>query len=268
MFRDTIHRWLRIPYTLKVHKRAAKKPRATVLFIHGIGASGAMWQEVITRLPANIEVLSIDLLGFGDSPRPSWAVYSAKTQARSVIATLLKYRPKGRVIIVGHSLGALVAVEVAKRYPLLIRSLILCSPPFYSNRETKFLATNPDKLLKRLYARLQKSPDQIIKLSELALKYKLANKAFSVNEDTIETYTAALESTIINQTSLEDAKQLKQPGIIIHGAFDPVVIRRNLKEIVKQNPQFEFKQILAGHEIKGQYTAAVAEAIASQLSKK
>jgi pimeloyl-ACP methyl ester carboxylesterase len=262
MLGDIAHRWLRVPYTLNVRtKRRVKRPKATVLFIHGIGASGAMWDEVIGGLPMTIDIITIDLLGFGKSPRPSWAVYSAKTQARSVIATLLKLRLRGRVILVGHSLGALVAVEVAKRYPLLVRSLILCSPPFYSDRETKLLFTNHDKLLKNLYVLAQNHPEQIVKVSALALKYGLVNKAFDVTNDNIDTYVAALESSIINQTSLEDAKRLRLPTAIIHGALDPVVIKKNLKEVTKENSNVSFHQILAGHEIKGLYVKSVTDAV-------
>ena len=65
------------------------------------------------------------MLGFGQSPRPQWAVYDAKTQARSVIATLLKLRFSTPLTIVGHSLGALVAIEMALRYPLLVKKLFL-----------------------------------------------------------------------------------------------------------------------------------------------
>jgi len=101
-----IHRWLHIPYALHTRVINAKvKPIATVLFIHGMGNSGRAWNKVIDKLPNDIRVVTIDLLGFGQSPRPAWAVYSAKTQARSVLATLLRLRLQGPVIIVGHSLG-------------------------------------------------------------------------------------------------------------------------------------------------------------------
>src|SRR5438094_99045 len=129
MMSAIIHRWLRLPYTLHVrYNKKPKKPHATVLFIHGLGNTGDAWKEVIDKLPDDIRVISIDLLGFGQSPRPNWAVYNAKTQARSVLATFLKLRLRTPVYVVGHSLGALVGIEVAKRYPLLVKGLVLCSP--------------------------------------------------------------------------------------------------------------------------------------------
>lgn len=264
------HRWLRVPYALNVRtKRVVQKPRQIVLFIHGIGTSGDVWNEVIASLPDDITVITIDLLGFGKSPKPSWAVYSAKTQARSVIATLLKLGGlPGRPIIVGHSLGALVAVEVAKRYPLIVRSLILCSPPFYNDQVTRRIIPESDQMLKNLFRLSQKHPEEFVRISAIALKYNLVNKAFDLTNDNVDTYMAALDAAIINQTSLSDAKKLKKRMRIIHGSFDPVVIKRNLKDVAAANKFATLTTILAGHEVKGPYVGAVVKAVTDAAENK
>ena len=108
------HKTLRIPYSLNIrHRRIVKHAAATYIFIHGIGDNGDMWQNILAKLPKNTNYLAIDLLGFGDSPMPLWATYDAKAQARSLLATYLKLRIASRVVVVGHSLGSLVAVEFA-----------------------------------------------------------------------------------------------------------------------------------------------------------
>lgn len=263
MWDKFIHQWLRVPYTLHVtFDRKVKKPKATVVLIHGIGQSGNAWQEVIDRLPHNIRVISIDLLGFGQSPKPHWAIYSVRLQANMFIATVLRLRIKGPMIFVGHSLGALVSVEIARRYPLLVRSLILCSPPFYrQDPVTKRLLPHSDKLLKDIYKAIHKRPDQFVKISMLAVKYGLVNKKFNVSQDDVHSYMGALEAAIINQTSLQDAIKLKKPMQVIHGALDPVVIAKNLKMLVKNNPKASLDIVMAGHEITGLYIPALIKAI-------
>lgn len=236
-----------------------------MLFIHGIGNSGAAWNEVVAQLPSDLHIITIDLLGFGGSPRPLWATYSAKTQARSVIATLVKLRLRRPVIIVGHSLGALVAVEVAKRYPLIVRSLVLCSPPFY---QPVHVAGRRDKLLRSLYRMIQKHPEQVMRISALALKLGLTNKAFSLSDDDLTSYMGALEASIINQTSLEDAKQLKKPIRLIVGRLDPVVLMRNLKTLAAANSLVSLKTVLTGHEVQGRMIPVVVAAIKDASSKK
>ncbi|MDN5274501.1 MAG: lipase 1-like protein [Candidatus Saccharibacteria bacterium] len=270
--RDTlVHRWFKVPYALHIHTdQHGKNSKATVLFIHGIGNSGAAWKEVTHRLPDHIRVISIDLLGFGDSKRPPWAVYSVKTQARSVLATLFKLRITHPIIIVGHSLGALVAVEIAKRYPLLVRSLILCSPPFYQiDEEKRRLIPRSDNALREIYMLAHKHPEQFLRISTLAARLGLVNKAFNLTTDNVSTYMNALESSIINQTSLKDAMKLALPIQIINGRLDPVVVGKNLRNLKKANANVSLASILASHEIKGPiYINAVISAVLSSLEKR
>ncbi len=259
-----IHRWLRIPYALHSEvTHNARRPRATVLMIHGIGASGKTWDDVIKRLPSDIRIVTIDLLGFSKSPKPTWAIYNAKTQARSVLATFLQLRINSPVIIVGHSLGSLVAVDIAKRYPLVVRSLILCSPPFYElDDNDKRLLPRSDKVLKYIYKEVKKRPEQFVKISSLAVRYKLIpNKAFELTNDTVGPYMDALEAAIINQSSLDTVRKLTLPIHILHGMIDPVVINRHLEMLNKQHPNVKLTHVPAGHEISGRFIDATVKAI-------
>jgi pimeloyl-ACP methyl ester carboxylesterase len=266
-----VHKWLRVPYTLHVTvDRKVKRPQATVVFLHGIGLSAHSWNEVIAKLPSDIRVITVDLLGFGQSPKPHWPIYSVRLQARMIIATFLRLRIKGPVILVGHSLGALVAVEIAKRYPLLVRSMVLCSPPFYKQDAlTKRLIPHAENVLKDIYKAIHKNPEQFVKISQLAAKYGLVNKSFSLTNDDVHSYIGALEASIINQTSLRDAIKLKRiPMQVIHGALDTVVIGKNLKYLARHNPNATFATVVAGHEVRGLYVPVVVKAVQSAINTK
>jgi pimeloyl-ACP methyl ester carboxylesterase len=267
MLDTVIHRWLKVPYALHADVLASElKSVATVLFIHGIGNKGRAWDEVIAKLPKNIKVVTVDLLGFGQSPSPSWAIYNARTQARSVLTTFLKLRLRGPIIIVGHSLGALVAVDVARRYPLIVRSLILCSPPFYQlHEDEKRLLPRVDYVLTNIYRTVKKYPKKFLQIAAIAMRYKLINNDFSVTNENIDSYMETLGATIINQTSFADVMKLKLPINILHGTLDPVVVARNLKELARDNPNIKLKSVLAGHEIKGRMVDETVKAI-SQAS--
>lgn len=267
MLDTIIHRWLRVPYTLTVrHIRRPRQPRATVLFIHGIGNTGDAWSDVIAKLPDDVRIIAIDLLGFGDSAKPDWATYNAKMQARSVAATYLALRITSPAIIVGHSLGSLVAIEIAKRYPLLVKSLVLCSPPLYQESTTRGrFSLRTDDLLRQLYATAYERPDEFVKLSAVAMKYNLINRSFNVTSDNVASYMATLKAMIINQTSLADAYQLTVPTTIIYGSLDPVVVGKNLKRLADQTPTITMKTILASHEVKGLYVTAVVKVLQQQL---
>lgn len=257
MLDKLLHRWLRIPYQLYVHvDRAPKKPKSTVVFLHGIGNTGAAWDHVIDQMPKNQRVISLDLLGFGRSPKPDWAVYSVKTQSRSVIATLLKLRLTGKVVLVGHSLGSLVAVEVTKRYPLIVRALVLCSPPFYDQRN------DSNRLIRAAFRRAEAHPERFVKLANLAARYNLINKSFGLTSDSIHSYLATLGASILTQTSLQDAQKITKPIIMLYGSLDPFVKKRNLKAVQAANPRAELRTFVAAHEIRKPHAPQVAKAIA------
>ncbi len=245
----------------------AKKARATVIFLHGIGSSGGEWHDVVTKLPDNLTIMTVDLLGFGQSAKPEWARYDAREQARSVIATLVRQRLRGKVIVVGHSLGALVAVEVAKRYPILVSSLVLCSPPFYNpDRDGKL--PNADRILQKLFSQVERNQEYFLKFASMAIKYKLVNPAFSVTEESLPSYIQTLKASIISQSAFDDVKTLKCPITVIYGSLDPLVIDRNLKEIAKENQQVTLARILVGHEIIGRFVPVVVDRINRHIEQK
>ena len=267
MFDFIIHRLLRFPYRLHTFSsRRVKRPVATIVFLHGIGNSQDSWRDVYKKLPHNVEVIGLDLLGFGKSAKPTSATYNAKTHAKAALATLLRYGIKRRVIIVGHSMGAIVAVEVARRAPFLVSSLILCSPPFYTASETKKrLFPSTDTILRDMYRTIQKQPDAFIQLAQVAKKAGVLNISANISTETISTYFSALEASIINQTSLDDLQRLRMPITILYGAFDGLVVSANLRSLAKANDAITARSVLAGHEITGLFVGAVVKQINKEI---
>ena len=266
MYDQLIHRFLRVPYTLHVrHLRRPRHPKATLLFIHGLGNTGNAWDDVIEGMPANVRIIAIDLLGFGSSQSPSWAVYDAKTQAKSVLATLIKLRIGTPTIVVGHSVGALVAIEMAKRYPLLIDQLILCSPPLFKTTEARIPRT--DNILRQFFMAIEQHPDRSLRLAAFVTRYKLVNDSFNLTNENIESYMSALHAMIINQTSLDDAYGIRVPTTIIKGRLDPFIVTSNLNTLRRKNKNVTIKSIFAGHELKGRYVKAVIATIKSELGE-
>ncbi|BCB76676.1 alpha/beta fold hydrolase [Phytohabitans flavus] len=78
----------------------------TVVFLHGQGASGVVWDGVVAGLPG-YRCVAVDLPGHGRSGR--LPAYSAEAYASAVAPAL----PAGPLTLVGHSLGGMVALALA-----------------------------------------------------------------------------------------------------------------------------------------------------------
>ena len=95
-----------------------------VLLVHGILAHSFIWRDVVPRLAERHDVLTVDLLGCGDSTMPMSLSLSLKAQA-DYLAELIHWLGLGRVHFVGHEVGGAIGQVLAVRHAKTVRSLTL-----------------------------------------------------------------------------------------------------------------------------------------------
>lgn len=105
----------------RAYRIAGRGP--ALLFLHGIGDSSTAWEPVLGELARDHTVIAPDLLGHGHSAKPR-ADYSVGAFANGV-RDLLRVLDVERVTVVGHSLGAGVAMQFAYQYPEQCERLVL-----------------------------------------------------------------------------------------------------------------------------------------------
>jgi pimeloyl-ACP methyl ester carboxylesterase len=104
-----------------------------IVLLHGFLASSHYFKALRKRLSISHTVISIDLLGFGKSPKPL-SSYTYKEQIAAIHATLGRLGIS-RFVLVGHSLGALIALRYALVHPQQINRLGLLHPPMYRGHD-------------------------------------------------------------------------------------------------------------------------------------
>lgn len=107
----------------------------TIVFLPGLGATTRFWKTRVMALTANARLLLVDLLGFGRSPKP-WEEYSVDRHIAALRQVLQPVAATGPLVLVGHSLGARLAVTYAARYPDEIAQLVLVSMPYFGPTES------------------------------------------------------------------------------------------------------------------------------------
>lgn len=98
-----------------------------VVFIHSLAGHTGHWTDQLAHVRATRHAVALDLRGHGRSPLPADSDYSVPAMARDVAAALDELRLE-RVILVGHSIGALVAVEYAAAHPDRVAGVLLLDP--------------------------------------------------------------------------------------------------------------------------------------------
>lgn len=94
-----------------------------VLLLHGFLENKSMWDKYIDTLTKNHRVITIDLLGHGETESLGY-VHAMEDQADMVYAILISLRIR-KVVFVGHSMGGYVALAFAELYPDHVKGLFL-----------------------------------------------------------------------------------------------------------------------------------------------
>lgn len=96
---------------------------APVVALHGLTASYVNFIGIAERLAGRLPLLGFDLRGRGDSDKPD-GPYGMAQHARDVGAAM-RAMGLGASIVIGHSMGAFVAVALAAQDPQLVSGLVL-----------------------------------------------------------------------------------------------------------------------------------------------
>ncbi len=257
-----------VGYRMKVPISEGHGP--TVVFLHGIGSNASYWQKTIDKLYRDHRVIAVDLLGFGDSPKPKSLNYSVAEQAMSLHQTLLRHGVWGQCCLVGFSLGALVAIEFADRYPGKVNKLVLVSPPIYMQGQLgdevlgKWQATFGEVMNTayfRFYRQLRRQPHWTRNFLNFNQRLRDKEVSMQVDDENWYGFAMSLRNAIEQQHPIPQLRRAKMPIEIFIGRFDPIIIRANIVRLRKLVPGAKIEWLSGGHELPPKYPSEIAKAV-------
>ena len=111
---------------MQVFERGPGDANARLLFIHGWQADHRVWDGVIAELSPKFRCIAVDLPGSGAS-RDAGGPYTIERFAAALLEVIEEHG-LAPAIVVGHSMGAKIALQLAADAPDAVSSLVLIAP--------------------------------------------------------------------------------------------------------------------------------------------
>jgi pimeloyl-ACP methyl ester carboxylesterase len=193
-----------------------------VVLIHGVASSSVTFQNVLPLIEGTHRAITIDLLGFGESPIPPHAEYTLAEHVAAVSGTIDSLKLRGSFTLVGHSMGALIAARYAARNPKRVDKVVLVSPPIYLSPE-ELSGANDRRVLDfhlKAYEYIRANEKFTIRNAQIVERLMSIPKAMDINERTWEPFVKSLQHAIESQTTLSDIAAIRSPIEMVLGSLD------------------------------------------------
>ncbi|MGB4759079.1 MAG: alpha/beta fold hydrolase [Candidatus Saccharimonadales bacterium] len=205
-----------------LHVRDDKGSGEVLALLHGIESSASYWQNLVPALAEHRRVITIDLLGFGRSPKPKNIAYSLEDQVLWLDRTLETLQVS-KITLAGHSLGSLVALAYAAKHPQKVSSVTLFSPVLLPEN------VKAQKISVRVLQQLNLVPDS---------SYLYAQAAQALGDDKLSDYlpgTRSVENAInLQRCIILAGKAAKVRAHFYYGTYDPLVDAPFVEMVAKE----------------------------------
>lgn len=240
---------------------------APVILIHGLAASLHDWDDLLPELADNgYAAYALDLLGHGDSQKPASRVYQVDWMHDHFSAWMISLNLTEPAVLIGHSLGAYVALEYARRFPSLTRGLILVNP-FYARSQLHLLLRNAYNFPNASSYAMSRLPAWLFRilvdLSSVAFGHGVGALHSLPEKTRVQTaldYTRTA-SGVYHIPSLipdmnEHLHEVNVPTLVVWGDQDKTLAPSSFAHLVSVLPEARGEVLGAGHVPHQSHTAA------------
>ncbi len=258
---------------LRLYARIDEGTGPVIVFLHGINSDAGDWRTVIDTIGPGYRFVALDLLGFGESPKPLDIDYSADEHVLVIENTLVDLGVDDPFLLVGYSLGGDIALRYASTYPERLRRLFLLDAPFYlppedlklSGTGLRYLYELGSRKLWDTLARSKQSDSFIYKLATGVAEQPLEDAFHAADIPTHwEVMSKNLQNTVSTATWVDDLPKLTMPVVHAIGVRDAIVKVSQAPALQRLKPDLEIRRITglaADHMVLWNMPERVAEEI-------
>lgn len=216
-----------------------------LIFIHGLGMCGEIWAPQVEYFSKKYQVITYDLLGHGQSPLPKNdpTLDDYVEQLNNLVDSI----SVSNFSLVGHSMGAIISVAFAMKFPLKVNALVPLNIVFNRSekaqkdvlmRANQVLASNKilniEKTLERWFKN-NVSPGELNKIDKVRSWLKNTSpKGYG------EAYRVFALS---DKVFINNLYQLKLPVLYLTGSEDPNSTPIMSEQISQETPNSSSKSV-------------------------
>ncbi|WP_406844666.1 alpha/beta fold hydrolase [Flavobacterium soyae] len=195
-----------------------------IVLLHGFLENKKMWAEYVNLFSEKYRVITIDLLGHGESDCLGY-VHEMENNA-DVVYEVLQSLKIEKATILGHSMGGYVALAFAELFPENIKKLVLLnSTSKEDSPEKKLNRTRAIKAVKQNYVNFVSLA--IANLFSENNRTRLADEIEKVREQALKTPLQGIVASLEGMKIRKDREWLlhenRFPVLLILGKKDPVL---------------------------------------------
>jgi pimeloyl-ACP methyl ester carboxylesterase len=234
-----------------------------IILIHGIASSAATFKRLVPLLEGRYRCISIELLGFGESPAPAHAKYTIEEHVAAIHHTIRSLRLRAPFVLVGHSLGSLLCARYAAVHPAQVSRLVLVSPPVYLSPAEigDPRARRQVGAYLRAYEFMRANKEFTIgSVARIASFFQLKD-VLEVTERNWTPFILSLQNCIESQTTVSDIAVIRVPIDVVYGALDQFITPGTMGIIGQMRHVTMHRVEVNDHLVRKRLANAVAQVI-------
>lgn len=223
----------------------------SLLCLHGIGGDTSSFEPQLKYFEGKQKICAWNMPGYGNSEPLSSTSFKSLAEK---VATVLKAQQLTQVVLVGQSIGGMIALEVAVRFPELVSALVLVgTTPSFGGRDDTFKS----QFIKARLAPLEAgksmrdlAPDFVPQIvGSIATPEVKAQAVASMSAVPTKSYRNIIEC-LVTFNRREALAQLLIPCLVIAGEEDKNAPARTMEKMAKALPNARYHCVeQAGHLI-------------------